>query len=249
MPPLRLLVCTTLIGLALCARDAAAGDLSLQLAAWDHDVKGHARDAQGAVDFEQLGVDGDVEPYARLQWRQDDGSWWPDAALTYCRLQAQGSNVVTTSVSIGDVVVLPGGTAAADADVHDSTLTLSYPLLRRVIAFDAGVSLRHLGGDILIENANSRASDRQRVDQLFPLLHAALALPIGSRLSLVADGGWIEHRDDRAYEIHAGIDARLWRSLSLQAGWMKKRYDVLQQDYQLDATLSGLRIGLGWRFE
>ena len=238
-----------LLGLALIGGEAFAGDLQLQIAAWDHDARGSARDAQGAVDFDTLGVEGKTEPYARLFWRQEDGSWWPDLALTYCRLRGSGSNVVREPVTIGGIAVLPGGTAAADADVHDTTLTLSYPLLRRVVAFDAGLSLRTLAGDILIRNEDSASSDRQHIDPLFPLLTATLALPIGPRFSLVGNGSWISRGNDVAYELYAGLDALLWRSLSLQAGWMRKRYDVEQQDYRLDATLGGLRAGLSWRFE
>ena len=116
------------------------------------------------------------------------------------------------------------------------------------VAFDAGLSLRALAGDIPVRNEDSASSDRQRIHTLFPLPTATLALSIGPRFSLVGNGSWISRGNDGAYELYAGLDALLWRRCRYKP-WMRKRYDVEQQDYRLDATLGGLRAGLSWRFE
>lgn len=229
---------------------AVAKDIGLELSAWTPSVSGRAEDASGSVDFEEIGVDGRTRPYLAAHYWQDDGSWWPDMSLTYCRIDAAGSGVVEDSaITIGGILILPGSTAEGKADVDDVTLELSYPIVRTsMLGVDAGIAVRYLSGNVLIRDENATQADEQRVDMTFPMPMLTVRLQPLPWLALLAQGAWIERGDDRAFETYFGAQAEIWRGWSLQAGWLRKRYDVYEQDYRLDSDLDGLRAGLQWRY-
>jgi hypothetical protein len=187
-----------------------------------YSVQGSADDSSGHVDVEQNEVDGRTEPYLALRYRQNQRSWWPDLALQYSRIEAEGLHRVSEPTAIGGPVLVPGVTAETRADVDDVTLGVEYPLLDTLLdlplSLSAGVAVRYLGGSIPIRDSDAGSEDAQALGEVFPLLTAALRWSLWQPLALVADGAWIQAGSSTAYPFYAGLEITPFRDFYVQAG-------------------------------
>lgn len=247
MHPIRLLSAALL--LLVLSAPAASASWRFGVEAWDLEVSGEAEDDSGRVDFAQLGLSSPTRVQWLLERRAASGSWWPDLALRHSGIEARGRQVVDTSITLGDLVLVPGeSTAETEADFDDLALHLSYPLLGRDTRLSAGLAVKRLDGELVIREVESDNADRETVDQTFPLGLLAFYWPLHPRLQLGAEALYVEYRDDALYELQVQALVPLTRRLDLVAGWQRKDYRLRNREYRLDAEADGLRLGLSLRF-
>jgi hypothetical protein len=162
------------------------------------------------------------------------------------RIQVAGSNQSTSGgLQFGGIVLAPGVSTllVTRADIRDTGVTLRYPFTLGVVRAAAGVTVRHLSGDIRVQDSTGAAQDDQTVNQTFPMAHLRLELPLAPRLSLVAGGNWIAGGGNRANDFTAEVRARILGPLGISAGWRSKYYHVSSNGYLLDTRLQGLLLG------
>lgn len=224
---------------------AAASDLTLIADYWDFEVSGHV-DRNGDVqDFEaDLGVAARDHAAYSLAWNTGPGWWRPDLAASHTPISAGGQRVVSNGLSFGPVVLIPGSTALGDADLDDTDLTLRYPLRRGRSTLWGGLTIKRIAGMVVVRDQSDTAEDRERIDQVFPLLHLAAGTSLNDWLSLSAQGNVARYRDSEAYELRVGVSLGIAGPLGINLGWQRKHYRVSDGDYLLDATLSGAIAGI-----
>lgn len=233
-----------LCGLLLCGSTAAA-ELNLAADYWDYRVAGEVQRGDDVQDLEtDFGVEARENLAYRLAWNTGPGWWRPDLAASHTPLQAGGQRNSGSGLRFGPVVLLPGGTAIGDAALDDTDLSLRYPLRLGHGTVWGGLTIKRIAGTVTVRDASDTQEDRQRIDQTFPLLHAAASLPLNSWLTLGVQGNAAKYRDDQAYELRAGLSCGLVGPLGINLGWQLKRYRVNDGDYRLDARLAGAQAGL-----
>lgn len=233
--------------LALLADLATAGDARFDYLYWDQDVSGTATTSSSQLDLEDdLGVKARAQSRIALAWQTGPG-WLPDLAAAYGRIEASGRRQTTRSTSFLDLLFQAGqSTAAAEADLRDLELTLSYPLrLGENAGLSAGLTLRRLSGEVLIRDESDTAESREKIDETIPQLHLSGLARSSDWLEWSAGANYVRRDQDLAYDAQL-LGSATWKSARLSAGWMIKRYRVNTASYQLDATLSGPLFGLGF---
>jgi len=181
-----------------------------------------------------------------LRWDTGPGWWRPDLSASYMRINLNCSEPVSGSaIQIGSINLLPvTATVLTNTGINDSELTFSYPLpipFLGPLHSSAGLTLKYLNGDLNIQQAGG-VSDYQKVNELFPMVHLALNLPLGRYVNLTTSGNWIEYAGEGAYEYSGGIEFRVLGPLTLSARWQQKHYSV-NDDYTLHANLRGALFG------
>lgn len=110
-----------------------------------------------------------------------------------------------------------------------------------------GGAVKQIDGYLDAEEQDSIGS--YEVDTTFPLVALALQIPLIEEwgLTFVAEGQWISYEDDTVYEFELGW-ARRGAGLQLDMGYRRQRFDIVDGDDALDATIDGLFVNLGWQF-
>ena len=236
--------------LLLCSLPAFAQP-HIGIDAWGWHLDGQVRNQGDSLDFsDDLQIDARGSSVWQLGWRSD-GGWWPSVAGQYSRLRADGEGQVPAGTSFGPITFTAAGpvlggdedvTVFSETDFTETDLLLSWRL--PWWGLDAGLRVRRLDGDVLIQEQDGE-SDRQDFDETVPLLHLAKRWG-GEAFSIGLRGDWISDGDSSAYEWAAGFRWAGFGPLAINFEWQRKRYDILTRggDYQLDAQLSGPRLGL-----
>jgi hypothetical protein len=240
----RILIAATL-ALPVAARAENTGyteQFYLGYSDWNYKVAGEYQSGGSAYD---LGNGFDASRSSRglyrLRWDTGPGWWRPDLAASFGRIEVSGQRNITSSGNIGPIPVQGNSTAEVDANVRDLDATARWPWQFGWARLSAGLTLKQLRGDVLV--TDSAAQRREPVNALFPLLHAFLEVPIGSRLRIGVGGDWIEGKGNEADSIVAIARLKLIGPLDLTGGWQRKRYKVRTNDYLLDSRLQGWQIG------
>ncbi len=187
-----------------------------------------------------------------LRWDTGPGWWRPDLSASYMRISLSGDQSISgNAVQIGPIGLLPVTTAVlTHAGINDSELTFSYPLPMGFLSplhGSAGLTLKYLNGDLNIQQAGG-ADNVQKVNELFPMLHLDMNLPVGPYLNLVAGGNWVQYGGEGAYEYSGGAEFRILGPITLSARWLQKHYNV-DDGYRLRANLRGALLGVHVVFE
>ncbi|MGH8541325.1 MAG: hypothetical protein ACRETW_12580 [Stenotrophobium sp.] len=239
--------CLLLCGLLTAPTLSRAQGFALGYDNWNYRVSGIID--EGGTQL-RLHRDLGVRPTSRdsysLRWDTGPG-WWPDVAANYMRVQIEGDNPYTVSggLQIGPLPILPPASTVLHtvADIHDADLTLSYPLQLGPVRASGGVMTKWLHGHIDVSDSNGDQSIQQ-IDEIFPMAHLQLDLPLGRYLNLRAAGNAVAYQDDNASELRFDAQFRLLGPLTLNLGWQRKHYRVNDDGYLLNTTLQGVLLGV-----
>lgn len=236
---------TFLLCAGFASGNAVAMEVSLIADYWDYSVEGSVNLSGSVQDLERdLGVEAQGHTTFHFAWNTGTGWWRPDFAASYTAIKANGQRSAEGGGGLGGVLFPPSGSVArGDADLDDTDLTLRYPWTLGRARVWGGVTLKRIVGVVAVQDPSDSAEVRQRVDQVFPLLHLAARWPLASWIELAAQGNAVSYQDDSAYEFRASANLNLPGPLGIDLGWQLKRYDITDADYQFDATLSGPFIG------
>ena len=245
----RLILClAALPALGCCTAAFAAPEFRAGYGSWRYDLSGTVTDRDRTYDLRQ---DLEMEPSSGrhsvlIEWDTGPG-WWPDLALAYVKLGAAGHHEET--FTLFDFLGQPIGTQTesitASADFDDYDLTLRYPFGLGPLQCAAGVTVKKLRGDVLIDDTSNPPPSRQSYDETVPELHAQLRWPLARWLALTAAGQGIKYDGNSASEWRATAELRLGPVL-LEGGWQAKRYDIQLTGYALDAQLDGALARIGF---
>ncbi|MEN8718698.1 MAG: hypothetical protein ABF296_00385 [Oceanococcaceae bacterium] len=116
----------------------------------------------------------------------------------------------------------------------------------QVWGFRLGAAAKHLAGSLDAEEQDNVESID--VDATFPMLALSYQREVGALgLAVGVDGLWIEYDGDTVYEWQLAV-SRVLPGLQLSAGFRQQRYDIIDGDDAIDATIDGLFATAGWRF-
>lgn len=212
---------------------------------WDYRVSGNYQDSSGNYDLGS-GFDPSNSSRAmyRLRWDTGPGWWIPDLAASYGRIEVSGQKNVSTNTGIGPIPITVNSTADVYANVRDLDVTARWPWQFGWGRLSLGVTGKQLRGSVLITDTTSSTQSRESVDVTFPMAHAFLEIPIGSRLRLGVGGDWAALNGDEADNMVAMVRFKLIGPLDLTGGWQSKHYKVTSSgDYRLDTRLQGWQAG------
>ena len=227
---------------AAAAAPALAGEFRADGGVWIYRVRGFIDNNGQRLDFNRdLGVGTQRDGFVALEYAHGP-SWIPDVTVNYSRLG--GSGATTTHPAVGPVVI-PGGSVTNTSSAHfnDVDVSARYEIALGSVGVSPGLTLKALNGDIVTRDDASGAESRQSYREVFPMLHARVVWAPGRILRFAAQGNWIARGGDQAWEYAVSAEPRLIGPLGLYAGWQEKRYRV-QSSGQLDARLSGMRLGV-----
>lgn len=239
-----------LAALAWCAPLAAAPEFRVGYGGWRYGISGTVTDINRTYDLQD---DLALEPSGRrsilAEWDTPTG-WLPDLSATFTALGASGYREETFTVFdlLGNPVGSRTESIAASADFDDYDVTARYPFTLGAVRLSAGVTVKRLRGEVVIDDSTQSQPSYQRYDETVPELYAALRWPLGRRVALVASGQGIRAGDSSALEWRGGAELRAGPVL-LEAGYQVKRYDIDVGDYALDAQLDGALGRLGFVFD
>jgi hypothetical protein len=245
---MRLCAALTLVAASL-PMVAAAGELRVVAGQWNHEVSGSVTDQGERLNFQDdLGLKTQRHGSTQFEYR-GAGGLWPDWALAFTQVGARGRYEETHTLFVGPIPV-GSETVRRDTDgrFDDLELVLRYPLGGRNSALSAGLTLKHLKGEILIFE-DDREDRREQYDEIFPLLHLQARRPfLRPWLALSGSLQGLRYQDNAAREWRVAAEAQLFSRLLLELGWQEKRYRIDAGSYALDARFAGPLIRGGWMF-
>lgn len=176
-------------------------------------------------------------------------AWAPELVVSRHRLHVTGGRTVDSSLSLGAITLLPDATRLdAFIDVTDLTATARYRYAPSdTFAALAGLSLRQLRGTAQIRERDGDGIEREPIDERFPQLHLAAQWHPADALAVLLDAGWVEYRDERAWQAKAAVDVAVLHGLGLTAGYQIRHFTV-QGSSALDARFQGAHLGLLYRW-
>lgn len=235
--------------LACCLPLAAAPEFRVGYGGWRYEISGTVTDPNRTYDLrEDLALETSGRRSILVEWDTPSG-WLPDLAFGFTDLGASGYREETFTVFdlLGNPVGSQTESVAASADFDDFDLTARYPFGLGPLQLSAGLTLKRLRGDVVIDDSTQSGPTYQRYDETVPEVHAGLRWPLAGWLALVGSGQGIRAGDSSALEWRAGAELRFGVVL-LEAGYQVKRYDIDIGDYALDAQLDGALARAGFAF-
>lgn len=230
--------------LLLSAPAMATDQFFLGYSYWDYKVSGQYQESGSNFDLgDDFHPSANSRAIYRLRWDTGPG-WWPDLAASYGRIEVDGQKNVTTSTNVGPIPIQVNSTATAHTDVQDYDVTARWPWQFGWGRLSFGVTGKRLHGDIdVTDNLTGSAQTRESINVMFPMAHAFLEVPIGSRLRIGVGGDWAALDGDEADNIVAIVRLKVIGPLDLTAGWQSKHYKVHDENYRLDTRLHGWQVG------
>jgi hypothetical protein len=179
----------------------------------------------------------------RLRWDTGPGWWLPDLAASFNRIEVSGQKNVNSNIGLGPIPITVNTTANAHANVRDLDVTARWPWQFGWGRLSLGITGKQLRGSVLVSDDAANLQTRETVNVTFPMAHAFLEIPLGSRLRISAGGDWAALNGDAADNITAMIRLKVIGPLDLTAGWQRKHYKVDEDGYRLDTRLQGWLAG------
>lgn len=225
-----------------------------QVGAWGYDLHGSVTD-QSRLDFQR---DLGLQPKDRGDYLlgylpgHRDPRWLPGVELGYMQLNADGLQQLSglelpgigTPPLFGDLPLFDGNTAQTSVRIHSLEARLDWPWQVGDLLLGAGLHLTRLDGLIVVADADTGASNRQTVNEIFPSLSLSASWQPIDTLRLSLRGHYVQYQQDRAQGLEASLLWQMLGPIGLEAGWRQRLYKVSSDDYLIDARLSGARLGL-----
>ncbi len=232
-------------GVLICALTAHAEDsyLHAYVGSWAYRITGTTQNTSQLDLQKDLGLrTSDRMTYA-LGITPGQLGWLPALELNYAHIAANGSQ----QVSPVPVAGLPSAsTTRVDnrTDIDDTELNARWPYQLGPFTLRGGLTLTRLKGFVMVADQTSGQQQTQRVNQLFPLVSAALQWQPLASLRFTLSGDYIQYQANRADELEARAVWKFWGGLGLEGGYLRRHYKIIDPSYKLNARVSGARVGL-----
>ncbi len=228
----------------LSAPAMATDQFFLGYSYWHYKVSGDYQDNGSSFNLDNgYAPSNSSRAIYRLRWDTGPGWWIPDLAASFGRIEVSGQQNITTNTGIGPIPVTVNSTASVYTNVRDLDVTARWPLQLGWGRLSLGITGKQLRGCVLInDSAGTPAQTRESINALFPMAHAFLEIPLGSRLRVGIGGDWAAAEGDEADNIVAIARLKVIGPLDLTGGWQSKHYKV-HDGYALDTRLQGWQFG------
>jgi hypothetical protein len=236
-------LCVAVLLCASVATDAHATEFRAGLGGWAYRIGGSTVTNGQAYDLQyDLALHGSRRRSFMLEWDTPRGAW-PDLAASYSQLGASGTREYE-----GGLLLPTTETIRARASFDDYDLTARYPWRWGGLRFTGGLTVKHLVGEVDIDDSGQPPPTHESYDEILPLVHVGVtwAFPHLARLVAVAHG--VEAGGSSALDWRAGVEVRVLEPLLVEVAWQQKRYKVDVDDYRLDATLDGMLFRVGFLY-
>lgn len=241
----KFLYCSIFLASIASAPVFAADQIFLGYSYWDYHVRGHYDESGSNYTLgDNYTPSNSSRALYRLRWDTGHNWWIPDLAASFGRIEVNGQQAVTTNGGIGPIQFPISSTAIADANVRDLDVTARWPWQFGWGRLSLGVTGKQLRGDIVIrDSAVAGIVSRDKINAAFPMAHAFLEVPLGSRLRIGVGGDWAALDGNQADQIMAIARLKVIGPLDLTGGWQRKHYKVRDDNYHLDTQLQGWQLG------
>lgn len=231
--------------LTLSAPAMATDQFYLGYSYWHYKVSGAYQDSNSNFDLgNDFSASNSSRALYRLRWDTGPGWWIPDLAASFGRIEVSGEKNISSSAVIGPIPIQINSTANVHTNVRDLDVTARWPWQFGWGRLSLGITGKQLRGNILVtDSAATPPQTNESINALFPMAHAFLEIPIGSRLRIGIGGDWAALDGNEADNLMAMARLKVIGPLDLTAGWQSKRYKVREDDYTLDSRLQGWQLG------
>jgi hypothetical protein len=226
----------------------AASEFRAGYGTWRYDITGTVTDRDRSYDLQRdLHLETSGRRSVLVEWDTPEG-WLPDLAVTFSEVGGSGeAEYQSVSLDLLGNPIFGDETITASADFDDLDVTLRYPFGMGPLQASAGLTVKRLKGEVLIDDSGNPPPSRQRYDETVPELHGQLRWPLARWLVASTTVQGISYDGNSVLEWRAGGEVLLG-PLRLEAGWQSKRYEVNLTDYALDAQLDGALARIGFVF-
>lgn len=236
--------------LGLTASGLASADIvgaGASVGYWNSDLSGTASQGNDRVDIED-NLDLDRSDNVQLRAALEHPvPLLPNIGLGYTRIDQSGKGEL--GVDFGDLNAGSGIEVQSELDLELLDLTLYYELLDNWVNLDAGLTLRSVDADLLVEDRlNPANAGRAEVKAVLPMayLAARFDIPI-TGISVGAVGNGISYDGDSLYDVTA-YGQYDFSALRLQAGYRQLSIDVEDGSDKLDMEIAGPFVSVGLDF-
>ena len=240
----------TLLGLGMAGSQIVMADIvggGASVGYWYSGVSGVATQGNELVDVEnQL----DLEDSGNVQlsaWLEHPVPVLPNLRLAFSRLEKNGDGEF--SGSFGNLTLASPAAVSSELDLDQLDLTLYYELLDNWVNLDAGLTVRSIDGELLIEEKSSSSNmNRTEIDAILPMAYLAARFDVpGTDVSLGAEGNGVAYSGDSVIDFAAYGQYEI-ALLRLQAGYRRMSIDVEDGNESLDIEVDGPFLSLGLDF-
>lgn len=239
---------------------ARAGRFEAMAGAWAPDISGTLRNGTTTYDLDKnLGLDADPQRHFALYFRPERRWYWPDLSANFDHLGAQGNGQAATTVQVFGTLPVPANSRLfSTVSINDYDASADLPFQLYGVHVGIGATVKYLVGDVTVNTVSSPSiagtpvdlititgTSRNRLNNVFPMVHLRVGTDLASWLSLVGSGNYIEYEGDRAYEFRGQADLRPLGPVTLSVGYQRKSYLVSRGSYRLDTDVDGVFFGVG----
>lgn len=213
---------------------------------WDSDLSGTAAKNNSVVDIENdlnLSSDSNVNLSAYVE---HPVPVLPNVRLNYTVIEQSGRGELGPE----NFDLIPGSVEVrSDLDLDQLDITLYYELLDNWVNLDAGLTIRSLDGELLVQQTEGgTAASRTEIDATLPMgyLAARFDLPF-TGVSVGAEGSAISYDGDSVYDVNAYGQYEI-ALLQLRAGYREMSIDYEDSNDKLDVDIGGPFVSAGVTF-
>ena len=210
---------------------------------WDSDLSGQAEKSPDLVDVENdlnLSSDGNVNVEAYFE---HPVPILPNVRLNYTRIEQSGDGNLSTQF---DGLTI-GTSVRSDLELTQLDGTLYYELLDNWVNLDAGLTVRSIDGELLVQNTAGTQVFTE-ISGAFPMAYAAVRFDLPfTGVSVGAQGNLISYDGDSISDFNAYGQYEL-SLLQLRAGYRQMSIDYEDDNDRLDVELGGPFISAGLTF-
>ena len=222
----------TLAGLLLLAAlPARAGGYEAFAGAWDYAAGGQIEQGGSTISLDDdSGIHTNPQVLALLRYRSD-GGWMPDLGAGYVHLGAAGTYLANSTFSIGGIPITRNRTqVGAGVNINDFQASIGWRLYDgHSLRLAAGVGMEYLAGHATFSGTETvslagiplpvplRQAQLFTVDQWVPMPQLRAEWQPRPWLHFDLSGGYVWEGSQRAGQLRALGEVRLWRQLWLSA--------------------------------
>jgi outer membrane protein len=211
---------------------------------WDSDLTGQAEKNNDLVDVENdlnLSSDGNVNVEAYFE---HPVPLLPNVRLNYTRIEQSGDG--NLSAEFDGLTI--GTSVRSDLELTQLDGTLYYELLDNWVNLDAGLTVRSIDGELLVQDTAGGQQVFTEISGAFPMAYAAARFDLPfTGVSVGAQGNLISYDGDSISDFNAYGQYEL-SLLQLRAGYRRMSIDYEDDNNRLDVELGGPFISAGLSF-
>lgn len=222
--------------------------LGASVSYWDSELSGKAATNNDVVDVEDnLNLDSDSNANATL-YVEHPVPLLPNLRFNYTLVKQNGRGQLGADFG-GITGVTTDIEVQSELDLEQLDFTFYYELLDNWVNLDAGLTVRDLSGELLVqENGGANRVNRTEVDAVIPMgyLAAQFDLPL-TGASVGAEGNLISYDGDSLHDFNAYGQYQI-ALIQLRAGYRQMSIDYEDGNDRLDVKIDGPFVSAGVTF-